>query len=206
MPKTKKKETKEFNTKRVLALVVIFLSTFGITASFAQLSYSVQNRPYVRVSAPEKDVFDMKLANLSAAELKGSAKVLSDAKLSNGLTSFEVQFTNPGDTVIYTFEIQNKGNVDGKVASLSKGNPSCTAVSDNDTRTDEEKNADSTLVCGNLDYTLTYEDGKAVASNDVVKAGETKKVVLKIAYKANIQTASDSVKVTVPSLPINLSE
>lgn len=207
MPKTKKKESNGFNTKRVLSLVVIFLSTFGITASFAQLSYSVQNRTsYVVKGKENKNVFDLKLANMSAAELIGNSKVISDAKINNGLTSFEVQLSKPGDAVKYTLEIQNKGNVDGKIASMSKGNPSCTAVSENDTRSEEQKNADATLVCGNLEYTLTYENGTSVAANDVIKAGETKKVTVSLGYKANGQPATDSVKVTVPSLAITLSE
>ncbi len=202
MPRTKKEEPKKkFNLKKVLSIIVLFLGTFGITLSFAELADSVQSAKNVSYSRGYSK-WDIAIANVSKAELSGEAKVVNEPTANNlGLTEFVVTFKNPGDSVKYTFEMKNGGNIDARLVEFTKGNPTCKEATDElDSRSDEEKNADSTLVCGNLEYTVKYEDGKDVSVNDVVNSDSSKKVVLTITYKDNSRAANGSVNVMVPSL------
>jgi len=202
MPRTKKEEPKKkFNLKKVLSLIVLFLGTFGITISFAELADSVQSARNISYSKGYSK-WDIAITNVSKAELSGEAKVVNEPTTNNlGLTEFVVAFKNPGDSVKYTFEMKNGGNIDARLVEFTKGNPTCKEASDAlDSRSDEEKNADSTLVCGNLEYTVKYEDGTDVAANDVVNSYSSKKVVLTVTYKDNSRAANGSVEVMVPSL------
>ena len=201
MPKTTtKKGKKQINHKSILLIVVLFLSSFAIVISFGTLAYAVQNNIS---SSSSNDIvydFDAKIANISKAETTGDAKVISNTKVNEKeIGVFEVQLTSPGDSVKYTLEIQNRGNIDASIVLFSKGTPTCQAIADDDTRNEEQKNADATLVCGNLDYYITYSDGTPVAKGDVISSRTTKKVIVKVAYKANSQKATDAVRVTVPS-------
>ena len=161
--KTKKEVTKKFNVKGFLAVVILFLGTFGLFLSFAQLAYSVQNRTDTVASRTDAK-WDIAINNVSKAELKGEAKSVNDPTSNNlGLTGFEATVRKPGDSV---------------------------------------KEADSTLVCGSLEYSVTYEDGKEVAANDVIAAGSKKTVVMTVTYKEGSQEATGNVTVIVPSLTV----
>ena len=201
--KTKKEVTKKFNVKGFLAVVILFLGTFGLFLSFAQLAYSVQNRTDTVASRTDAK-WDIAINNVSKAELKGEAKNVNDPTSNNlGLTGFEATVRKPGDSVKYTFDINNAGSIEAKIAEFTKGKPTCKAASDGlDSRTDEVKEADSTLVCGSLEYSVTYEDGKEVAANDVIAAGSKKTVVMTVTYKEGSQEATGNVTVIVPSLTV----
>ncbi len=202
MPKTKKEQPKKkFNLKKSLGVIILFLGIFGLTLSFVSLAYSVQLvRSYSVLNEHAK--WDIAITNVSEAETKGGAKVVNAPTVNNlGLTDYVVSFENPGDSVKYTFEIKNNGDIDAKLVEFTKGNPTCKNGSDAlDNRSDEEKEADSTLVCGNLEYKVTYEDAKDVAVNDMFAAKSTKKVVMTITYKEDSRATNGSVNVNVPTL------
>ncbi len=201
--KEKKSKKNKTDLKQNLALVILFLGVFGLSLSFAKLAYAVQNMG-VYNKTDSKAKWDVGLANVSKAETKGEAKEVNRPSISNlGLTEVEVEFNKPGDEIKYTFEVKNDGTIDAKISELTKGNPTCkveTAALEN--RTDEQKNADSNIVCGNLEYTLTYDDGKEVSVNDAIGAKKSNKVTLTIKYKEDAPEVSGTVNVTAPATTI----
>ena len=90
------------------------------------------------------------------------------------VNDFDVKFDKPEKEISFTFNMINKSESDAYILHYNKPKIGC--VDDND------------LCINNLDkieYTFTYEDGNLVKINDVIKAQEEKKVIIKIKYKNN---------------------
>ena len=92
----------------------------------------------------------------------------------DSINDFDVKFDKPEKEISFTFNMINKSESDAYILHYNKPKIGC--VDDND------------LCINNLDkieYTFTYEDGNLVKINDVIKAQEEKKVIIKIKYKNN---------------------
>ena len=61
------------------------------------------------------------------------------------------------------------------------------------------KDADETLVKGNMEYTVTYADGTAIQVGDALNAGATKNLKLTLTYKATA-TALPQAEVSISDI------
>ena len=120
--------------------------------------------------------------------------------------NYVVNLTTPGDYASYEFDITNNGTFDALVASgWALPTPTCAPADQS-----EATQSEATAVCGNLEYTLKYvdapdHDAKGPAANatvqagDLLEAGETRTVLLKLYYKKTAtagQLPSDDIAVS----------
>lgn len=119
---------------------------------------------------------------------------------------YVVNLTTPGDFASYEFDITNNGTFDALVATgWSLPTPNCAPATNS-----EATQTEATTTCGKLSYTLTYvdapdHDNKGPAANasvqagDLLEAGETRTVLLKLYYNKNTtqaQLPSDDIAVS----------
>jgi hypothetical protein len=153
--------------RKTITAVILFI-IIGMVAAYG----------YEKIFVVPK--LNVELANLSTSTLTGSAKVTSEAKLSNSSVSdLGIKLLLTGDAVTYTFDIKNVGSKDAIISNFIKSTPTCTGVDTDSTKA----TSDSKIVCDALTYTLQYTDSKEdIKANDIIKSGETKNVTLTISY------------------------
>ena len=156
-----------------IALVAIALvAVVGIGVAAFTTTITVNGTGNVNSSS-----WEIKFQNLSAVTKTGTAKVITAPTLtSTHIGDYAVDFTTPGDSVSYTFEVINNGTFDAELSSISLGSPKCTG-------TGTTANTDATNVCKYVTYTLTYSNGTALATGDKLAAGAKKTLKLTLTYK-----------------------
>lgn len=82
---------------------------------------------------------------------------------------------NINDGVNYTFNVVNDGDLDAKISSIVMPKPVCTSTGDT-------AYEDSSLICDNLNYSLTYLDGTEIKIGDTLEKGQSKSLILKLEY------------------------
>lgn len=179
--------------KKTIAIVLLVVALLGLAVAFAALSTTLTINGSGLV---DPDSWSIKFANLSTADVKGSAVVTSPAVLTNdtSITGYNVTLKAPGDSVTYTFDVVNEGDIDAILTSLVKPAPTCTGKATDDA----QKTADATLVANNLVYTLVYTDTKAaVAEDDTLDAGQSRNLTLTIGYSSSAtELPSDEVQLS----------
>lgn len=182
---------------KVLSVVALIVAVLGLTVAFASLSQTLTINGSATVDTA---TWDIHFANLSEPTKTGDADVTTAPTIdSKGTTigDYALKLTKPGDSVTYTFDVENKGTIDAKITNLVKAaKPTCTG-------TGEAATNDAKIICDGLTYTLTYtSDGKAVAQNDTLKKNETKNLTLKLAFESDSLPAND---VSISDLGITIT-
>ena len=162
-----------------ITLGVLLVAVVTLSIAYAVLSTSLSINAQATVNGANWDVEFQQKSGQSAlcTVTKGSAS--SNAGFVTGkqgtvnatsFTNLGVNFSVPGDKVVCTWEVANKGDIDAKLATFTKGTPTSSDAS----------------VTSNIDYKLTYdsESGTAVKQGDTLAHGATKTLVLTIAYKS----------------------
>lgn len=160
-----------------LVLILLVVAIVGMSVAYALLSTTLTITGATEVSASS---WDIHFANLSAT-VNGNATYTLPTLSNTSLSNFEIVLTAPNDHVLFEFDIVNNGTIDAKITSLIKGTPSCSGVTGSTTGT-----TDGPLVCNSLEYYLYYLSdsryGYDVNENDILAAGETVRVALKLEY------------------------
>lgn len=175
------------NFKIIIALAIVaIVSVVGVGVAAFTTNLTINGVAKVNASS-----WKIKFTNLSSANLVGTAEETKTPTISNEDThigDYNVNFTTPGDSVTYTFDVVNEGTFNSKISSIVLGTPTCTGTGDNAT-------TDAANVCKNLAYSLTYTDsGTPVSKDDTLLAGTTKHLTLKLTYNPDT---------TVAELPTN---
>lgn len=173
----------------IIILTVLIVGVVGITVVFAAIQSTLN---ITGTATMQTASWEVKFENLSAPQLTGAASVTTAPTLSNtSIGTFDVVVTKPGDSITYTFDVTNTGDLDGKIGTFVKAaSPTCTGVS----ATLAE--ADAALVCAALTYTLKYTLGGAtVAQGDTLALGTTKNMTLTLSYGGD-SLPSDDVNIT----------
>jgi len=173
----------------VALLAVALISTIGIAV--AALSQDLKVEGTATVKQLNWDIhFDALKPGIVVSQ-NNTAKEITTPTIDTDKTtisSYDVEVRNPGDSVAYEFNVVNDGDVDAKITAIAMaGQGSATLTCTSNGGTSQEQVARNTETCKRLNYTLTYKDGTTVAVNDVLTAGATKTMVLKLEYT----TASD---------------
>lgn len=176
-----------------LVALALLLSVVGISIGFASLSQElvITGRAEV-VPANWEIVFK----NLSAADTSGGGVQVSAPSIgadSTTISGVNVRFAKPGDTISYTFDVYNDGDIDAKFSTLTFGTPTITA-----TATDPDDNAsDVSIVTNALKYEITHTDGTALSTTDELDAHDHTTLKLTIYYDQNAEDIpTDTVNIT----------
>ena len=149
----------------VLSILSLTVSVIGLT-----VTYVAMREHSARMDA---GIWNVKFTNLTA-KARGKATyvlpVISDTSLSDS----KVLLSGVGDSVAFTFDVENIGSLDAILGTVLKGNLKCSGVG-------EKAKEDAAYVCSHIDYSLQYEDGTPVASNDLLNkdSHRTLRLILK---------------------------
>lgn len=179
------------NRVRNVVLGVLAVSLIGLTVAYAQLT----QRLNINGTAKSKsNTWDIHFENLKST-VTGNAVLSQDNPLtivsnSTTISGSVGNLSLPGDSIVYTFDIANKGTISAQLsADPIISTPEC---SSNDT-------TGATVVCENVIYTLTYADGSKIKTGDILEKGEKKAAKLTISLK-NSMSAVPSAEVDITNI------
>ena len=177
-----------------LVALALILSVTGISVGFATLRTQLNIEGTTAVNPSN---WKIKFQNLSEPTLEGTAQVNTAPTITNDthLGDYSVTLKKPGDSVTYTFEVANTGDIDAELTTYTKANPTITA-------TGSENGADDVdIVTENLVYTLTYSNGDAIATGNELAHGRVKTLKLTVAYNQSA-TALPQDEVTISDMDV----
>lgn len=172
---------KKSKNKKNYILVVLLLLVVTITVGYAALSTTLNING---TSTIGKQSWDVHFANLSVTS--GSVTATEAATITAGKTTeitYEVTLAKPGDFYEFTVDVTNAGTIDAKTAAAP-------TISGN-TLTDV------------TNYTATWSDGTAIAANQTLAGGASKKLKVRIEYKKDI--TADQLPTTDTALTLKFS-
>ena len=120
---------KNEGTKNVL-LGVLIVGLVSMTVAFAALSTTLKIENTAEVAAQS---WDVEIANWAESS-KGPAVTVTPGTVdSTSVTGYNFAFTEPGQSVVYTFNIVNKGTIAANNTSVTVGTPTCYNYDENAT-------------------------------------------------------------------------
>ena len=154
---------KERRTK-ALVVVVLLIVVAGLTVAFAALSATLNINGTAYLDAAK---WGIRFENLSSPTKIGSATTTGTAKIEESkaaeITGMNVSLSIPGDKVVYTVDLVNKGTINAKIDNIEK-----TVL------TQEQQRY--------LTFKVTDQNGKEVSEGDILSAGETKNLTITIEF------------------------
>lgn len=179
------------NRVRNVVLGVLAVSLIGLTVAYAQLT----QRLNINGTAKSKsNTWDIHFENLKST-VTGNAVLSQDNPLtivsnSTTISGSVGNLSLPGDSIVYTFDIANKGTISAQLsADPIISTPEC---SSNDA-------TGATVVCENVIYTLTYADGSKIKTGDILEKCEKKAAKLTLSLK-NSMSAVPSAEVDITNI------
>ena len=168
----------------VALLAVALVGAIGVAVAAFTQDLKIQGTATVKGTS-----WDIHFENLKSAQINSS---LNTAKENTAPTidstntiikTYDVVLKSDGDAITYTFDVKNDGDIDAKITGVvmnTGSNLTCNSTGG----TAAEQTTRNNNTCANLDYSLTYADGSAVALGDQLAAGASKTMKLKLEYKA----------------------
>lgn len=164
---------------KILAIVALCVAVAGLSVAYAALSETLNISGTAKVGATSSN-WNVHFNNGSCSK-SGGATAGSITASGTQVTLGESTFTAPGDSIVCTFDVVNEGTIAAKVGTVTIP----AAANLTYTGSGAAKAADEELVKGNMEYTITYADGTAIAENDTLAAGATKNLKLTLTYKSS---------------------
>lgn len=187
---------------KILAIVAIIIAVIGLSVGFAAFSATLTINGTGTVKASS---WQVRFENLSAVAKTGTATEVTAPTINTNDTNigdYSVTLTTPGDSISYTFDVANNGTFDAEVTAITIPTPTCTGNGAN-------AETDALNVCNNVAYTLTYDDGTAIANGDTIKAAEKKTMKLTLTYNDSVTAdllAKDDVAISNLGITILYSQ
>ena len=154
---------KERRTK-ALVIVVLLVVVAGLTVAFAALSSSLNINGTAYLDAAK---WGIRFENLSSPTRVGKATTTGTAKIeetkSAEITDMNVSLSIPGDKIVYTVDLVNKGTINAKIDNIEK-----TVL------TQEQQRY--------LTFKVTDKNGYEIKQGDILEKGETKKITITIEF------------------------
>ena len=179
------------NRVRNVVLGVLAVSLIGLTVAYAQLT----QRLNINGTAKSKsNTWDIHFENLKST-VTGNAVLSQDNPLtivsnSTTISGSVGNLSLPGDSIVYTFDIANKGTISAQLsADPIISTPECSS----------KDATGATVVCENVIYTLTYADGSKIKTGDILEKGEKKAAKLTLSLK-NSMSAVPSAEVDITNI------
>ena len=154
---------KERRTK-ALVIVVLLIVVAGLTVAFAALSTTLNINGTAYLDAAK---WGIRFENLSSPTRVGKATTTGTAKIEETkaaeITDMNVNLSIPGDKIVYTVDLVNKGTINAKIDNIEK-----TVL------TEEQQRY--------LIFKVTDKNGKEVSKGDILSAGETRNLTITIEF------------------------
>ena len=168
--------------KKNILLAVLIVGVVSMTVAYAALSSNLN----INGSASVQNIsesWNIHFAHISntANEVKTSGYASADSSITvenTTVTVPEVTLKAPGDKVEYLFKVVNEGDITGYINVLNNVGFGTITYDKDETLTPEQK----TAFQNDIQVTLTYSDGNALAYNDALDKGDETELLLTIQY------------------------
>ena len=154
---------KERRTK-ALVIVVMLIVVAGLTVAFASLSSVLNINGTAYLDAAK---WGIRFENLSSPTRVGKATTTGTAKIEETkaaeITDMNVSLSIPGDKIVYTVNLVNKGTINAKIDKIEKTQ-----------LTSEQQKY--------LTFKVTDSNGYEIKQGDILEKGETKKITITIEF------------------------
>ena len=170
-----------------LSILAILLTIITLSLCFLVMSSRIK----LRNTSVDSKEWSVAFGDVSDVVVDGATKEIQRPYTSGNNTTmenFSVLFNRPNDSITYKFKVDNKGVFNARVADVTYSLPHCEGTGDN-------AKADAELVCNNLDFHLSYSNGRFLDVDDILYAGDIQDLSLKIGYLGE-SLPKNSVKVT----------
>lgn len=153
----------------IIALAILLIGSIGVALAAFSTDLYIRGTATVRSS-----VWNIHFDNLQSASINGDyAKEITkptiqtsvDGNEMAAIKTYDVELKEPGDSIEYTFDVVNGGDIDAKLASITintGSNLACTSAAGQEV-------ADK--VCANLSYTIKHADGSELTLGEELPAG-----------------------------------
>ena len=153
-------------TARIMVIVAICIATLGLSVAYSAFSTTLTVNGTATLKGNQWSVYFDNL--LTPTEVGTGESTKADLITDTTKFDFAVSLTKPGDSVSYTFDVHNAGQIDAKLSSIT-----ITGVDD--------------AAAKNVTYTLTKSDGTALATNDALAAGTSQTLKLTVTFDADAE-------------------
>ena len=150
--------------EKALVIVVLLVVIAGLTVAFAALSTTLNINGTAYLDAAK---WGIRFENLSSPTRVGKATTTGTAKIEETkaaeITDMNVSLSIPGDKIVYTVDLVNKGTINAKIDNIEK-----TVL------TSEQQRY--------LTFKVTDKNGYEIKQGDILEKGETKKITITIEF------------------------
>lgn len=164
---------------KTMLIITLLIGIVSMTVAYANFVSRLTIVSNAKVNASS---WSIKFMNLKQKEIESGNTVVinSPARILEGSTiisGLEMVFNKPGDSVTYTFDIVNNGEIDAELNNFVLGTPVCES---------------EPTFCNNIEYTLTYSNGTPIKVGDYLDAGDSKNVTMKIGLSRDLTKMSNT--------------
>ncbi len=155
---------------KMLSLSAVIVAVLGLTVAFAALSTTLNIKGSAYLDAAK---WGIKFQNLSEPSIVGEASDAKTAKIEKdvSINDIKVTLSKPGDSVTYTVDLVNDGDINAKIENIEKTN-----------LTEEQQKY--------ITFTVKYkEDDAELKIGDILSKGEVKPLVIKIEYRKDLESS-----------------
>ena len=165
MNKTKKR------TKIILILLILCISI-----GYAALQSNLTITGTAGISNPTWDIHWANLAVTNGSVTGTNVTTAAHILTGNTEVEYAITLAKPGDFYEFTVDAVNEGTIDAMIQSFSN-------------KAYESNGTTERSIPTYLNYSVTYNDGIALANNQKLDAGTTEKVKVRVEYKKDIEAS-----------------
>ena len=165
-----RRRRKFVNRKREIMYISLFFMVIFISIGYAYLSRTLSITGSTEIAA---NSWDIHFANLSITE--GSVEATTPAAIQSNTTSinYSVLLDLPGDFYEFSVDVVNAGTIPGKVSISNIQGISSAAEP-------------------YLESSIKYTNGNSVQTDDLLNPGSSKRIVVRVAYREDIDSLPDT--------------
>ncbi len=170
---------------RIITVVALCVAVICLSVAYAAMGQTLKITGSAEMRMSD---WNIHIANMNASTT-GVATYTMPNVSNTQLSGFDVVLTKPGDSVTFTFDIVNDGDINATLGTLNKGTPKCSSLTN---KSDEE------IVCDNITYSLKYADGSPIEVGDSLLKDNHMSAKLTLSYN---EGATE-----VPKSTVNISD
>lgn len=180
-------------SKNVL-LIILLVGIVSMTVVYATLSTVLNINASASIASSKWDIHFENL-QLVTNESGNTGVVVTPAQIQANTTQISglvVDLKKPGDSISYTFDIKNDGDINSKINSIVLATPSCSGNSSE---------------CDKLDFSVKYTtSGQTPSVGDVLNKKTKINATLTVKYKDNNALTSNDISVSGLSVIFNYGQ
>ena len=160
--------------KKGWILLTIVILLFAVTLGYAYLNTTLKIDGTLNIQSVNWNVY----WNNIVLGTNNVTTVTTPVTISTGKTevTFNVNFSEPGDTYEFTVDAVNSGSIDAMIDTVTTGVYAANGVT-------EKEMPDY------IDFDVTYSDGITIAENHILASNSTETYKVRVHYKEDIEAS-----------------